>query len=242
MAGVSTRTLRYYDEIGLLKPVRTSRSGHRIYGQREVNQLQQVLFYRMLEFPLERILDIVQSEGFDELEALRGHLAALESKRDRLTILIDTVRRSMDAYQGGESMKDEEKFAGFKETMIRDNEENYGREVREKYGDRVVDASNQKLMGLTRHQYDELQKLSEKLNDKLKEALVHGQPDSPAAQEACALHQQWLEYFWPVYSKEAHRQLGQMYVDDERFGRYYDAIAPGCALFLRDALDIYCRE
>src|SRR3954468_8838564 len=88
LAGVSTRTLRYYDEIGILKPARINSSGYRIYGQNEVNRLQQILFYKELGVRLDVIKDIVTSPTYDGLKALRDHREQLLSKRKRLDVLI----------------------------------------------------------------------------------------------------------------------------------------------------------
>ena len=138
-------------------------------------------------------------------------------------------------------MSDNQKFAEHKEQLIANNEQQYGREIREKYGAVTVEASNAKLMGLTVDQYDRVQDLSRQINAQLKQALEQGDPAGELAQKACDLHRKWISYFWPQYSKEAHLGLGQMYVDDPRFKQYYEDIAVGCAEFLRDALVIYCR-
>ena len=82
MSGVSTRTLRYYDEIGLLKPVRTTSSGHRIYGDEELNLLQQILFYRELNFPLNEIKMLLYAPGFDRKRAFEGHLSSLQNQKN----------------------------------------------------------------------------------------------------------------------------------------------------------------
>ena len=73
MAGVSTRTLRYYDEVGILQPARINSSGYRIYGSKEVDRLQQILFYRELDFSIDKIKEILDSTDFDELRALTTH-------------------------------------------------------------------------------------------------------------------------------------------------------------------------
>jgi erythromycin esterase-like protein len=125
--------------------------------------------------------------------------------------------------------------------MIDDNEKQYGKEIREKFGDDVIDASNAKLMGLTADQYERVQELSRQINESLKTAFEQGDPAGELAQKACELHKKWLMYTWDSYSKEAHKGLAQMYVCDERFTAYYDKIAPGCAAFLRDAIMIYCK-
>ena len=241
LAGISTRTLRYYDELGLLKPSRISTSGYRIYGGAEITRLQQILFYREMEVPLEEIRKILDSSDYDDTTSLEMHLKALMEKQARLERLIMTVEKTIAASKGEGTMADKERFEGFKEKLIQKNEEEYGREVRQKYGDETVDASNNKLMGLTQEQYDRMQNLSEQLNEALREAIKEGDPAGERAQAACRLHKEWLCCSWPSYSIEAHLGLADMYVEDERFRKYYEDIATGGAAFLRDALRIYCR-
>lgn len=84
LAGISTRTLRYYDEIDLLKPARINSSGYRLYGQKEVDRLQQIMFYRELGFPLETIKEIMANPLFDERKALQDHLKHLLEKESKL--------------------------------------------------------------------------------------------------------------------------------------------------------------
>lgn len=138
-------------------------------------------------------------------------------------------------------MQDKEKFEGFKTQLIQTNETAYGEEIRNKYGDAHIDAANQKVQNMGQTQYTELTALTEKLNDTLARAFAEGNPASPLAQEAAALHKQWLCFYWPEYSSEAHKTLAQAYVDDPRFTAYYNKIANGSAPFLRDAIFIYCK-
>lgn len=138
-------------------------------------------------------------------------------------------------------MNDKEKFEGFKQKMIDENERKYGKESREKYGDKAVDKSNDKLKNMTQEQYEELEKLSSDFLSTLKQAFNSNDPASELAQKAADLHRQWLCYFWDFYSKEAHANLAQMYVDDKRFKEYYDNEQPGLANFLRDAINIYTK-
>jgi DNA-binding transcriptional MerR regulator len=242
LAGVSTRTLRWYDECGLLKPRRTSSNGYRIYGQEEVDRLQQILFYRELGVELSEIGKILSAPGFDALAAMQGHLQDLRGKRDRLDALIANVEKSVKAMKGEMEMSDAEKFEGFKQRLIDDNERQYGNEIRSKYGDDAVDRSNAKLKGMTREQYAKLEALTQELNDTLKAAFEQGDPAGDLAQKAAELHKRWLCFYWPEYNKEAHIGVTRMYVDDPRFTAYYDKIAPGCAVFLRDAVHIYCES
>ena len=240
MSGVSARTLRYYDEVGLLKPSRVASSGYRIYGQDEVNILQQVLLYRELGFPLDEIKNLLSAPSFDRELAFLNHLAELHKKRERLDALINNVTKSVAAMKGEITMSDHEKFEGFKQSLIDENERKYGAEVRGKYGDQAVDESNAKLKGLTQEQYDESERLRFALEDTLKAAFDTGDPAGELAQKACNLHRQWLCVFYPKYNKEYHKGLGEMYVADERFRANYDKLAPGCTEFLRDAINIYC--
>jgi hypothetical protein len=137
-------------------------------------------------------------------------------------------------------MSDQEKFAGLKRKMVDENEKQYGQEIREKYGDEMVDASNAKVMNMTPEQMERVQGLSCQINESLAAACAAGNPASELAQKVCQMHKEWLGYFWKHYSPEAHLGLAQMYVDDPRFKKYYDAHGEGCAEFLRDALSIFC--
>lgn len=239
LAGISTRTLRFYDEIGILKPARINSSGYRIYGQTEVDRLQQILFYRELGFSLEQIKDIMTDPAFDGLRALETHRDQLLDRKKQLDLLIQNVENTIALQEGRITMSDKQKFEGFKKQMIEDNEKKYGKEIREKYGDETVDKSNAKLQGMTQEQHEEVTRLSEELTAALSEAFKQGDPFSELAQKAADLHKRWLMFYWNEYSKEAHAGLGQMYVDDERFKAYYDEKQPGTAEFLRDAILIY---
>ncbi len=134
-------------------------------------------------------------------------------------------------------------FGMLKQKLINENEQKYGAEVREKYGSSVVDASNEKFKNMTMEQYYKAELLSKEVNDTLYKALIQGNPASELAQKACDLHRQWLCVYWPdgMYTKETHMELVNMYCADERFKAYYDAISPGAAEFLREAMSIYCK-
>jgi len=241
MSGVSARTLRHYDDIGLLKPARVASSGYRVYGQTEIDTLQQILFYKELGFALDDIKGLLLAPDFDREQAFLSHLAELHTKRRRLDTLIGNVTKSIAAMKGVTIMTDQEKFEGFKQSLIDENEQRYGAEVRDRYGNQAVDESNAHLKGLTQEQYDEGERLRLALEEALPAALETGDPTGEAAQKVCDLHRQWLCVFYPGYNKDYHKGLAEMYVADERFKAHYDKIAPGCAEFLRDAINIYCR-
>ena len=239
LTGISTRTLRYYDEIGILKPARINSSGYRIYGQAEVDRLQQILFYRELEVSLDRIKEIITDPAFDGAAALKEHRKKLLEKKKQLEVLIANLDKTIASAEGRMEMSTEEKFDGFKKRIIEENEKKFGEEIRQKYGDDRVDQSNAKVMSMTQEQHNEVTALAENITVTLAEAFKTGDPGGELAQKAAELHKQWLSYYWTKYSKEAHAGLAQMYVDDERFTAYYDKEQPGTAKFLRDAIYIY---
>lgn len=239
LAGISTRTLRYYDEIGLLKPVEMSSSVYRIYDQSCVDRLQMILFYRELGFKLNRIKEIIESDDFDVLLALRHHQQELINRRTKLDLLIKNVEKTIQSKERGITMSDQEKFIGFKEKLIAENEEEFGKEAREKYGDAAVERSNQVFRNMTEEQYQAFVKLSQHVIDTFIEVYHTGDPTSELALKASELHRKWLTFTWNSYNKEAHRNLSQMYVDDERFTAYYDQHQEGLTAFIRDAIHHY---
>lgn len=239
IAGVSTRTLRYYDEIGILKPARINSSKYRIYGQAQVDLLQQILFYREMGVSLDTIKEIITAQDFNEEKALEHHLAKLLAEKKQLDILIENVKKTLEYKKGNINMSDNEKFQGLKKKLIDENEQKYGKEIREKYGDETINESNQRMMNMTKEQYKEFEQLGQEVLNTLEAAYATGDPSGELAQKTADLHKKWLTFTWKEYSKEAHAGIAQMYVDDERFTAYYDKKQPGLAAFLRDAVHIY---
>lgn len=237
LAGVSARTIRFYDEIGLLRPARTTGAGYRIYGGEQVDTLQQILFFRAMGLPLETIRAILSDAAFDRRGALQSHLAALRKEQARLDRLILTVEKTIEKEEGRRTMTDKEKFEGLKQRLVDENEARYGEEIREAYSEETVDESNRKLLNMDKGQFDRMQQDAQDILTLLKEAVQGGaKPDGDAGQRLAALHKKWLGYSWPRYAKEAHLGLVQMYLADERFAAYYDGAVPGGAQFLHDAV------
>ena len=237
LAKVSTRTLRYYDEIDLLKPAYANEAGYRFYGKKEINLLQQILFYRERGFELKVIRDILYQDKFNIIQALEEHLLELEAQKRHMESLIHTVRQTIQSVKGECEMSDAEKFAGFKEEMVAKNERQYGKEIREKYGEEAVDASNQKLRNFTEQDWQRFQELEETILCRLKEYVSGGiSPFGEEGKETTLLHKEWLCMTWKSYTKEAHKGVAAMYVCDERFRSYYDRETGGCAEWLKQAV------
>lgn len=244
LSGVSPRTLRYYDAAGLLRPARADGNGYRIYGTDEVDRLQQILFYRRLGFPLDEIGRILDEPGFDRSAALRGHLSALRKQKAQLESLIRTVEKTLACAKGEGTMSDSEKFEGFKKTLVEENERNYGAEVRARWGDAAADASNARVMGMSREQYGRSEALKGQIFELLRGAMASGDPAGPEARRLCEAHAEWLRLFWPegAYTREAQASLAESYPADPRFRAYYEEGAgPGAADFMARAAAEYAK-
>ncbi len=242
LSGVTTRTLRWYDQIGLLKPSRVAESGYRHYGKAEVDRLQDILYYRALGVELARIKECLDDPSFDRLAALRSHLAALEAERKQLEILIRSAKDTIGAEERKEFMSDERKFEVFKQRTVGHHEEVYGAEIRAKYGDKEADEANAAVMNLTQEQYREWTGLGQEIQKRLEEAVrACLSPEHEEGKEICALHRRWLTITGNRYDPAKHRGIAELYVMDERFTAYYDKHLPGCARFLRDAVVYWAK-
>ena len=120
-------------------------------------------------------------------------------------------------------MTNQEKFEAFKKQTLQDNEEKYGNEIRDKYGDDEVNASNQKLLNMTENEWDDFQSLDAEICSRLKEGVLSGmKPEDDAAKIIVLLHKKWLCKTWKQYTCEAHKGVASLYTADERFTAYYD--------------------
>ena len=197
MTGVSTRTLRYYDAIGLLKPLYTNDSGYRYYGEEELDRLQQILFYKERGLGLQCILEILDKEEFDTLGALYEHLFELQNQKIRIEKLILTVNKTIDSLEGRGKMSSAEKFEAFKQQQVQQNEEKYGTEIREKYGEDSVRESNAKMMKMTEEEYKKFQNAEALIKEKLQEAVrSHADPSGEIGEEITELHKNWISMTW----------------------------------------------
>lgn len=228
LVGISVRTLHHYDEIGLLTPEETTEAGYRIYSEKDLENLQQILFFKELGFPLKKIKEIMESPSFDRLEALEMQHHMLLEKKSQLEKMIHTVEKTIQHSKGELKMSNKEKFEGF------DFSHNpYEKEARERWGDQAVDEANEKAKNMTSFDQEKFNEIYRNLA-----SLRHLSPDSKEAQEGIEEWYQFLNKFGN-YSLEAFKGLGQMYVDDERFTKNIDQFGEGLAAFMRDAMATY---
>lgn len=222
ISGVTTRTLRFYDEQTLLKPAFLSDAGYRMYTEKEVDRLQQILLYRSMGLPLKTIKELIDRPEDKIQETLVQQRLQLEQKRQELDRLLQVLDDTLLYYKGEIEMTNKEKFAAFKKEKLAENEAKYGKEIREQYGEEAVESSNQKWQEMTEFDYQKMEEIEKELLNRLTRYLQEGELPSSLAEEIFSLHKLWLQFSWEKYSGEAHKGLSEMYLNDERFTQYYD--------------------
>ena len=242
ISGVSIRTLHYYDEIGLLSPSKDVSSNYRVYTEKDLDTLQQILFYRELKYSLRQIKQIVSDDSFDIVKSLTMQKEQLLKKQKQLEQIVCLIDKTIESKNGEFVMTNEEKFNAFKQNVIDQNEENYGEEIRQQFGEETVLATYGKLKEMTEEQYEAVSQLELQLFERLKEGLEVRSPSEDLMLEIAELHKRWLSFYWVKYSESAHAGLAHMYLMDERFTQYYDRqVMPGAAKLLVDSIHLYTK-
>jgi len=236
LAGITVRTLHHYDEVGLLRPVTRTESGYRLYGERELLLLQQIMFFRQLDVPLEEIRRILSEPGFDQARALRQHRELLQAETGRLARLIDTIDKTLHMLEGTMTLSDAELYEGFSQEQI----ERYKRESREQYGVEVVEESERRAKNMSKAQWQAIKDEGEAVTQGLAH-LMDRPVDDPEVQALIARHYKWVATFWTP-DAEAYQGLGQLYTDNPEFRANYDKYRVGLADFLRDAMAYYSEH
>ena len=241
IAGVSTRTLRFYEEEGLLKPTRGP-NGYRRYTPADIDRLQEILLLRHMGVGTAEIPRALSATEDERRRALAHHLETLKTEHARLEALIRTVETTIAHIEKGTPMSDKAKFEGMKRGLIEDNEHEYGKEVRERWGDAAADEANRKMLNLSEGEFERFQELGRAINEALEAAVTAGaDPTGQEGERICSMHREWLGFTWNFYTPEAHRGLAEMYVADERFTAYYDGNVAGCATWLHGAITAHAR-
>lgn len=241
LSGVTVRTLHFYDEIDLLKPAYYGENGYRYYEKEQLLGLQQILFYRELDVPLEQIRAILSSPGFDRLATLKAHRARLEGEMKRHRKLIRTIDSTIAELNGAKTMANEQIFEGFSPEKQR----KYEQELVERYGDGVkakIDESKKRVKGWTKADFQASSERWQSFLADLGALAGDGKAaDSAEVQALIPSHRQWLESYWtPV--RESYIGLGRLYADHPDFRKQFDAVRPGLAEFCAEAMRIYAER
>jgi DNA-binding transcriptional MerR regulator len=240
LVGISVRTLHHYDEIDLLKPEFITTAGYRLYSDTDLERLQQILFFKELDFTLQEIKNIIDSPSFDRKSALKAHRELLAEKKKRLEKLIESLDKTLEAVEGGIEMSKKEMFDGFDMTEIERHKEKYAEETKERYGD--SDAYKESMKKTSKYNKEDWGRISserEAIDKRIIDNMDKGIED-PMVQEGVAELRQHITDNYYNCTVEIFRGLGDLYVCDERFTKNIDKNKPGYAEFLREAMHYYC--
>ena len=233
-AGVSTRTLRYYDQIGLLSPAAREQNTYRTYRESELLRLQQILFFRELSFDLESIKAILQNPDFDLPTALEQHRRNLELKARQTLELIQTIDKTIESLKGTIKMDEQEFFKGFSD----EKQAEYQKYAEEHWDSRLVNQSTERWQALSKEGRQALLADGGRITREIIAAIPLG-AGSPQVQELVG---QWHAYINRFYdcSPEILLGLGNAYVQHPDFHANYRKMHPAMPEFLTEAIRIYC--
>ncbi|MBE6051540.1 MAG: MerR family transcriptional regulator [Clostridium sp.] len=238
IVGISVRTLHYYDKINLLKPNAIKDNGYRLYNESDLERLQQILFFKELDFTLQEIKEILDNPNFNREEALNIHKKLLTEKVNRLQKIINNVDKTLKEMRGEIKMSNKEKFDGFDMSEI----DKYKEEVKRKYKD--TDAYKENEEKTSKYTKDDWNRINEGMNAIFKK-LAGLMDKSPEDKEVQVVVEEWRNYITKNFYNctiDIFRGLGQMYVADERFKNNIDKINSGLAEFLSEAIKSYCDK
>ena len=233
LAGVTPRTLHHYDEIGLLKPSRVGDNGYRYYGEEALLRLQQILFYRELDMPLEDIRKIMGRRDFDVLSALESHKQALKNQMERTKRLLKTVDNTIEHLKGKTKMSEQKLFEGFSE----EEQEKLAQEAEQKYDPETVRESNRKWKSYSKEKKESILAEGNAIYADLAAAMSKG-AKSKEVQAVIARWHSHMQYFWSPNDDQL-LGLADLYNDDPRFRANYEKVAPNLSEFMREAVKVY---
>lgn len=235
LAGVSPRTLHFYDEIGLLKPAAYGENGYRYYDETALLQLQQILFFRELDLSLKEIAQILGQPGFDRVEALQVHRQVLVDRVERLKRLIHTVDKTILHLQGEGEMSQQDYFEGFSP----EQEKEYADEARRRWGSENVDESNKRWNNYS----PEKKKQILENGGRIMQAVAGCIGKDPASSEVQKLVGEWHQNIGNFYNctYEILEGLGRLYVEDPAFRATFEKVNPALPEFFQQAIAIYCQ-
>jgi MerR family transcriptional regulator, thiopeptide resistance regulator len=239
LAGTTSRTLRHYDTVGLLKPTRIGDNGYRYYDERALVRLQRILMLRDLGLGIRAIADVLAGQQ-DDARALHTHLDWLQQERNRIDRQIASVENTITELEGGEQLMAEKMFDGFDHTQYKD-------EVEERWGKKAYADSDRWWRSKSEAEKAEFQNFAAELLFDWADAATRGTPPDGAEAQALAKRQaEWLggipgtpgnETGAPT--KDYFTGLADMYVADERFAANYGGTEN--ATFVRDAMRVYAE-
>lgn len=237
---ISKRTIRYYEQRGLLSVKVNELNGYRQYSEEQLELLREIIYFRSLQITIKDIEKLINASQFELRQFLINHLHVLRSQRDKLNDVITQVEQIVQFTKGDAKMTINE-FKLQKQKWIRENEERFGNEIREIHGEDSVMASYGKVKDMSEEQFKAATQLEDKLFERIQESMDNDTTE--LYMEIAELHKRWLSFYWPKYTKQAHAGLAMIYIADERFIEYYDAkLGDGATQLLHDAIIEYSKK
>lgn len=233
LAGVTPRTLHHYDAIGLLKPSRVGDNGYRYYGDDALLQLQQILFYRQMDLPLDEIKHIMSRPDFDVLTALETHKVQLGKRISQMEKLLITVDNTIQHLKGMKKMSQKQLFSGFNE----EEQEKLAAEAEKLYDPETVRASNRKWKAYSAEQKQRILEEGSQVYQEMIAAMPAG-PGSPVVQNLVERWRKHMDYFWTP-NLDQLLGLAAHYGEEPRFKANFDSMHPDLADFMLAAVKIY---
>ncbi|HPG42362.1 MAG TPA: MerR family transcriptional regulator [Acholeplasmataceae bacterium] len=237
LAGVSKRTLRYYDEIGLLVAKRRKDSSYRVYETSDVDILHYILILKEMGFGLDQIKVILEKSSSEHMiNIFEKHVIELYQRQEKTQKMIHNVKQTIASLKGEAQMNNQEKFEGYKEVLLIENDQKYKNEVIDRWGNQAYETSRKTFSRMTKDELDAFNQLAGDIIQCLHD-LKNDIHNHSKRYELFSKHKSWLTQAWGgIYQKDAHRQIVMMYVEDERFKTYYDQHGEGFAEILRDCV------
>lgn len=234
LAKVSVRTLHHYDELGILSPAARSEAGYRLYDDGDLDRLQEILFFKELGFRLDEIADLVSDPAIDRATALRMQQDLLIEKTLKLEAMLAAVERELEALEAGNPMDKEEMFEVFGDF----DPDEYEDEVKERWGDtEAYRESARRTRRYTKADWERIKAEGTKNLEDMIALFDEGvAPDDPRAMDVADAARLQIDRNFYTCSYEMHVGLGEMYVADPRFTKYYDQHREGLAEWFRQAI------
>ena len=238
-AGVTPRTLRYYDKVGLLHPSHIGENGYRYYESSDLIRLQHILFYRELDFSIKDIRRILNDPQFDSRRALQEQKRILEARGRRIKMLIKTINNTIHSMNTKQTISDEDLYEGFSKEEI----EEIKREAKERWGhSSEYMQSMQRTKAFAKEDWKKIKEETERNMTALAKLMDDGEEaDSSSVQAEIKKHFEGINQFYDC-SKEVYLGLANMYVSDERFKAHYEAYRPGLAEFLSNGMKHFVKS
>ena len=237
LTGISVRTLHHYDQIGLLQPDRNPENGYREYSEKDLDLLQQILFFKECGFSLAVIRKLLSAPSFDREKAFALQKKMLLHEKERIEAMLGTLEKSRKAMKGEITITQEEKFGGF--DMSRNP---YEKEARRLYGEEAVDQSKAHFSGMSKEEKNAVAHGMDALFSELASIRTQAPGSEPTQKAMEKMYRHFNENLGYHYTPRAFAGVGQLYVTDPRFTENVDRYGEGLSRFLAEAMRIFAEK